>query len=450
MTFDALPRPARAFFWLVLLAGAAALALLVDSARGRLDAVLGLTAPADILTSAGAIALIAIAGLYPISMGNKVRKTVDGVIVLAAILTFHPLRAALVVALGFGLAYAVQAARGRWPAFIVVFNVAQAIVAAAAAGSLYHLGAAEGFHAPEWLPYAGGAAGTYFVVNSSVVATMSGLFQRRNVWQLWRQMYTGPTAVLDLSILMLGAVFAVVFAQTPVAASLVLIPLVLAHRSFKQTLTIRDQTRETLELLADTIDRRDPYTFQHSQRVAEYAREIARRLGLPVEEQDSIALAARVHDVGKLGVPDELLQRPSQLTPYELEQIRTHVVIGARIVSKLPQYQRGRDFILYHHERYDGGGTFKTPGQHIPVGARIIAIADAFDAMTSDRPYRKALDRPTAIAELTRQKGGQFDPVLVEAFLDVLREQERAGHQAETAAPPARPEAALQVQVIRH
>jgi len=195
------------------------------------------------------------------------------------------------------------------------------------------------------------------------------------------------------------------------------------YRALRNERLVLRQTQETVELLADTIDRRDPYTFAHSQRVAGLARHIAERLGLGSEECEAVARAARVHDVGKLGIPDTLLRKAGTLTKRELEQIRRHAAIGAEIVGRLPEYREGKDFILYHHERYDGRGYFGLDGEHIPLGARIIAVADALDAMTSDRPYRSALEDAQALAELERGQGAQFDPRVVRAVRELLAEE---------------------------
>ncbi|MBI4279682.1 MAG: HD domain-containing protein, partial [Armatimonadetes bacterium] len=146
-------------------------------------------------------------------------------------------------------------------------------------------------------------------------------------------------------------------------------------------------------------------------------------LEVPADEAEAIVQAARVHDVGKIAISDIILRKPGALSAEEWEEMNRHPVFGAQIVGRLPQYQRGKEYILYHHERYDGSGALRLRGREIPLGARIIAAADVFDAMTSDRPYRRAFDRSVAIAEMVRHKGQQFDPVVVEALVSALQEQ---------------------------
>ena len=178
-----------------------------------------------------------------------------------------------------------------------------------------------------------------------------------------------------------------------------------------------------MEFLTDIMDGRDHYTHEHSQRVAGLAKRMAARLGLPDEEQAAIAQAARVHDLGKLGIADGLLHKPEKLTRGELDEVRKHTVIGAEIVGKLREYARGKEYILFHHEHYDGSGAFRLYGTHIPLGARIISVADAFDAMTSDRPYRAALTLENALAEIARGSGTQFDPVVAQALISIVQEE---------------------------
>ena len=168
------------------------------------------------------------------------------------------------------------------------------------------------------------------------------------------------------------------------------------------------------------MDSRDPYTFQHSQRVAQYSEKIATQLGLPPEEIDLVRSSARIHDLGKMGVDDQMLRKPGPLTVEERREFQGHSAIGAEIIQRFPQYKDGRKLILYHHERHDGSGYPEgLKGDQIPLGSRIIAVADAYDAMTSDRPYRKALSPDAACDELSVNSRTQFDPIVVGAFLKI-------------------------------
>ncbi len=174
--------------------------------------------------------------------------------------------------------------------------------------------------------------------------------------------------------------------------------------------------------LADALEKRDTYTGGHTRRVHEYSVSIASRLDLPEDDMDTLRLAAILHDIGKIGVSDVVLRKPGRLDEAEFYEMSRHPEAGVEIIEHLPQLQKVVPGVLYHHEHYNGKGyPQKKSGYEIPVIARIIAVADAFDAMTSDRPYRKALSVEAAIAELERCKNEQFDPVVVEAFIESYR-----------------------------
>lgn len=177
---------------------------------------------------------------------------------------------------------------------------------------------------------------------------------------------------------------------------------------------------EVEEMLALTIDAKDRYTNGHSFRVAAYSEAFARRLELPEEECRNIRQEAMLHDVGKIGVPDEVLNKPGRLTDEEFGRIKSHTRIGGSILKQSSVMQGAADVAKYHHERYDGSGyPDGKKGEEIPLHARIVSIADAYDAMRSDRIYRKGLDPETIHKELIRCKGTQFDPAMIDAFLDM-------------------------------
>lgn len=186
----------------------------------------------------------------------------------------------------------------------------------------------------------------------------------------------------------------------------------------------RDIIEEALRTFASTIDAKDKYTNDHSTRVAYYSRELARRLGMSIEEQENIYYIALLHDVGKIGVPDQILNKPGRLTDEELEVIRKHPATGADILKNFTSLKGLTDGARYHHERYDGGGYCEgKAGEDIPLTARIIAVADTYDAMSSDRCYRKGLPRDVIEEELKKGAGTQFDPKIVPHMLDIIAEE---------------------------
>jgi len=169
--------------------------------------------------------------------------------------------------------------------------------------------------------------------------------------------------------------------------------------------------------LAEALEKRDPYTAGHTRRVHEYSIVIAQCMGMSQDDTDTLRLAAIMHDIGKIGVSDKVLRKPGRLDEAEFCEMCRHPEAGVEIIEHLSQLAGVVPGVLYHHEQYDGSGyPHKRKAEEIPLHARIIAVADAFDAMTSDRPYRKALSFEVAFKELKRCAGQQFDPQLVAAF----------------------------------
>ncbi len=177
----------------------------------------------------------------------------------------------------------------------------------------------------------------------------------------------------------------------------------------------------TLYALVETIEARDPYTREHSRRVTELSVKIARRLGCSDKEVELLTFAGYLHDIGKIGVRDNILLKDSRLTDEEIDIIKLHPGIGANIIKHLGFLHREQAIIRHHHERWDGNGyPDGLKGEDIPMLSRIIAVADAFDAMTSDRPYRKAKTREEALSRIKKDAGAQFDKRVAEAFEQVL------------------------------
>ncbi len=179
-------------------------------------------------------------------------------------------------------------------------------------------------------------------------------------------------------------------------------------------------TLETLSSLALLVDAKDHYTNGHSFRVAAYAKAMANSLEFSDIDKEQLYFAGLIHDVGKVGIPEAILRKPGKLTPEEYEQIKAHPRLGGDILKGIKQFPIFEQVARSHHERYDGTGyPDGLKGEEIPLNARIVTICDTFDAMTSDRSYRKALSDKVALEELIRYKGTQFDPYLVDIFIDL-------------------------------
>lgn len=180
---------------------------------------------------------------------------------------------------------------------------------------------------------------------------------------------------------------------------------------------------QIVKTLSGAIDAKDTYTNGHSTRVAEYSREIARRAGLSKEAQDNIYMMGLLHDVGKIGIPDAIINKPAKLTEEEYSVIQNHPVMGAKILKNITEFPKLSTGARWHHERYDGKGyPDGISGEDIPLEARIIAIADAYDAMSSRRSYRDVLSQTQVRAEVQKGKGTQFDPVFAEIMLSMIDE----------------------------
>jgi putative nucleotidyltransferase with HDIG domain len=173
--------------------------------------------------------------------------------------------------------------------------------------------------------------------------------------------------------------------------------------------------------LANALEAKDPYTRGHSERVGALARRLAMALAMPAAEADTIAQAGLLHDIGKIGVPEAVLRKGGPLTDDEWELMRRHPIVGAQIVAPFEFFAAGVLAIRHHHERCDGSGyPDRLVGTAIPAGARVVAVADVYDALTSDRPYRAALSTADALELIVRQAGTTLDPDVVAALLDVL------------------------------
>ena len=206
------------------------------------------------------------------------------------------------------------------------------------------------------------------------------------------------------------------------------VELVTLQRDLERAVHEKTKENERLFLdvvasLADAIDAKDTYTNGHSGRVAKYSKEIARRYGYDEKRQDDIYMMGLLHDVGKIGVPDEVINKPGRLTDEEFETIKKHPTIGGKILGNIKGMPTLASGAKWHHERFDGKGyPEKLKGNEIPEEARIIAVADAYDAMTSNRSYRGYLPQETVRGEIEKGKGTQFDPEFAQIMLSMIDE----------------------------
>jgi putative nucleotidyltransferase with HDIG domain len=182
-----------------------------------------------------------------------------------------------------------------------------------------------------------------------------------------------------------------------------------------------------LAALASAQAARDPSTAAHCTRVTDLAVRLAAWMGWDAAQLERLRVGARLHDIGKVMISERILSKRGPLSPDELAEIRTHPAAGFRLIAPVAPAQDAIPYVLYHHERWDGSGyPSGKAGEEIPLEARVLAVADAFDAMTSDRPYRRALSHAEALAEVDRCAGTQFDPEIARVFLELFAEAELA------------------------
>lgn len=388
--------------------------------------------------------LVALAKRFPLHLAPKTKLTLDSAVLFAALLLFAPAIAMALAAAGTLAAQAIR--RQRWRQ--ALFNSAQSVLrVGAAAVPLTIAGWDVGrlsLDRPEFLLALALAAGAMYALDTLIVATMGALQMGLSPLRVWRQS-AGLGVAEELAQMALGLLAAAIVDVRPWTLPLFLLPALAIYRALERGTQLRQQTLEAVEALAAVVDLRDPYTAEHSRRVATVARDLAIALDLPPEDVETIERAARVHDVGKVGVDRAVLGKVGRLDEAEWAELKRHPVTGAEILGRFPQFARATGYVRHHHERVDGGGyPDGLRGEAIPLGARIIAVADALDAMTAARPYRPALPPERVVAELACQRGRQWDVRVVDALLAlidqgrvVLSPQQTA--QAAPSAPPHRP-----------
>lgn len=262
---------------------------------------------------------------------------------------------------------------------------------------------------------------TYFVVNITAVSVAVSLSQGLPVREVWLRI-GGSSFLNDLASSPLGILLAFLFVKLGMAGLVILlVPLYFVRHTYYVNVQLEEANRELLELMVKAIEARDPYTSGHSQRVSMIAEALAKAIGLTGKAVEQVRTAALLHDVGKIHEEyAPLLRKTGKLDATEKALMQTHATKSADLVGTISAF-RGAvvEAVRYHHENFDGTGyPSGLAGASIPIASRIIMIADTVDAMTTDRPYRSALDYDRVVAELTRCAGKQFDPDLVKAFIE--------------------------------
>ncbi|MFE7166520.1 HD-GYP domain-containing protein [Streptomyces sp. NPDC057616] len=307
-----------------------------------------------------------------------------------------------------------------------IWRAAQLVLAVWAASRVHwSLGGRDAVVASDF-PYVLVPAGAAVLVFCLALTALDGgiraLAEGVPLRRAWRGLFVrslAPVAVHGLAGLMMAVLWRSPYG--PVAALLVLLPMCVSWWAFAQSHRERAAHQATIRALVQAVDIKDEYTRGHSERVGQASMMIARELGLDEGRTEVLRFAGILHDVGKLGVPTRLLRKDGPLTPEERRVIELHPEYGHEMVRGIGFLGEARAAVLHHHERLDGSGyPYGLVGTQIPESARVVAVADAFDAMTSTRSYRRARPVPVALEELQRCAGSQFDPRMVTALVRAL------------------------------
>lgn len=361
--------------------------------------------------------LIFLSASFPVNLPYGVVVSVSFAVTFAAVLIFQPFIVVTISVLGDFLSLR----KGRSPVQYL-FNAAQlTLTTGIAALAFWLLRPGELDFSLYYLTAALVPLLLCFLLNSFFVTLIVALTRQERPYSIWLTniKWSAPNFI---SMAPLGLITALIYQNIGMwGIVLFSIPMLIARQSFISYMNMRQTFLDTVRSLSATIDAKDPYTKGHSFRVASYSTALARELGWSEEKVELLQYAALIHDLGKVAISEGILKKEGKLTASEFARMKEHSFIGSTIIKDIKFLAGGADIIKHHHERWDGQGyPDGLKGELIPEGARILAVADAFDAMTSDRSYRQALDISTAIQEIKEGAGTQFDPRIAEVFIRII------------------------------
>ena len=355
---------------------------------------------------------------------NTVGISVGYAVNISSVIVGGPLLATTISALGFLFRVAKVTGRGyihslNLPPYKTVFNISQSIIVTSIISLTYIA--------------IGGVVGEFsllptiailllgILLNTTIISGFLTFATNQSFYKVWINNVKGMF-VSAIAVGTMGIIVALAFIGYGYGAVLLFFgPLLLARYSFKLYIEMRNLYLSTIQALNKSLEAKDPYTSGHAARVEKFAVELAEAYNLPFESIQNIRTAAILHDIGKIGINDGILNKASKLTAEEFQQIMRHPSIGADIISKVDFLKDITGIIKHHHERYDGKGyPDGLTGVSIPIEACVLTIADSYDAMTTDRPYRKALTKEEALEEIRKCAGTQFHPALADKFIAMM------------------------------
>jgi len=371
------------------------------------------------------IVISTMADFLPVDLPTSGSVTIGFPIDFVVILVYGPATAMFITIFGAIVGELMQR-KISW--YKILFNSSQYALSAGIAGIVYQKsgGVVGTPNITNYIIPAIICAFTYYFINSSLFMMVIHFAEGISLWSIWKNQLKGIIATY-IALAPIGFIMAMVYVSIGIwGIILFFFPLILARRSFELYTKMRKVYLDTIRALAAAIDAKDPYTKGHSERVAETSVALAQELNLSDRDIENIEYTALLHDIGKIGIADSILGKDSNLTDKEFDKIKEHTIIGAKIIEPVDFLKNSYEAIYHHHEKYNGKGyPDGIKEKNIPLSARIIAVADAYDAMGSDRPYRKKLNKDKILKELKDQSGKQFDPEIVKTLLLVLnRERE--------------------------
>jgi diguanylate cyclase (GGDEF)-like protein/putative nucleotidyltransferase with HDIG domain len=442
MPFKKLPMPAQAYILLNLFVGLGLFAYTIHSDPVHIDAILIFLSFLSVLTNIPKVRLTVRDG----------RMTLSNMIIFLTIMLQRSLGDIAAIAALSALTGTVfikplpgpDGKPGKRTWYKPALSCSNLVLSAWISGLLWHLtwrGNLQSDVPPQFFIALVLMSGSYFVVNTVGISIAVALAQRLKVYDIWRENFLwtfagylcAVSAAACVAILYIRVHWSSVFLKFWFVGVLLLPPIYIVYISYRIYMEkmqreldhiheLNDLNSRVISTLAMTIEAKDRYTHKHVERVREYALAIANELGVAGPELDAVRIGSMVHDIGKIAVPEMILTKPSKLTPEEHERMKSHVLVGVKILEVVNFPFPVTDAVAAHHERWDGNGyPFGQKGEEIPLVGRIVALADGYDALTSDRHYRKAMKDEEALEYiLQNEKGKHYDPKVVDALARAL------------------------------